>query len=305
MTHNDTTKLFDGMVIFTQVVASGSFSAAAIATNHSNSYISKEINKLEARVGVRLLNRTTRSISLTPEGEIYFEQCQQLVLDAQDAVSLLTQRNIEPKGVLKVSCPVSFAESHLQEVLSDFMFQYPEVNLVLDLNDRQVDLVQDGFDLVIRATNKLAESSLVCRKIYSCKSYTVASHGYLQRFGIPQKPEQLSEHQCLCYSNLRQPSKWFYSHPDRADVHVDVKTKLLCNSASMELAMVLAGHGICRLPEFAMEQALKDKALAILFPEYDSPSIDVYAIYPSRKHLSPKVRCFIDILVQNMPQTNK
>jgi len=307
MTHNDLisskdSKLFDGMVIFTQVVECGSFSAAAIATGHSNSYISKTLNKLEARVGVRLLNRTTRSISLTPEGQVYFEQCQQLVLDAHDAVSLLTQSHIEPKGVLKVSCPTSFAESHLQEVLSDFIHQYPEVDLVLDLNDRQVDLVQDGFDLVIRATDKLAESSLVCRKIYSCKSYTVASHGYLKRFGFPKTPEQLNKHQCICYSNLKQPSRWLFSHDERGDVHIDVNTKLLCNSASMELAMVLSGHGICRLPEFVMEQALREKKVAILFPEYNSPTIDVYAIYPSRKHLSPKVRCFIDLLVEKMPK---
>jgi DNA-binding transcriptional LysR family regulator len=304
MTHNKDTKLFDGMVIFTQVVSCGSFSGAAEATGHSNSYISKELSKLEARVGVRLLNRTTRSISLTPEGQAYYEQCQQLVFDAQDAMSLLTQSHIEPKGVLKVSCPTSFAESHLQEVMSDFMHQYPEVNLVLDLNDRHVDLIQDGFDLVIRATGKLAESSLVCRKIYSCKSYTVASHDYLKRFGTPEKPEQLKDHQCICYSNLKQASKWLFSQAGGHDSQIDVNTKLLCNSASMELAMVLAGHGICRLPAFVMEQELNDKKLVILFPEYNSPTIDVYAIYPSRKHLSPKVRCFIDLLVDKMPSVN-
>lgn len=307
MTHNNLipskdTKLFDGMVIFTQVVECGSFSGAAEATGHSNSYISKEVNKLETRVGVRLLNRTTRSISLTPEGQMYYEQCQQLVLDAHDAVSLLTQSHIEPKGLLKVSCPTSFAESHLQEIVSTFMHQYPDVNLVLDLNDRQVDLIQDGFDLVIRATDKLAESSLVCRKIYSCKGYTVASHDYLERFGTPMTPQDLSEHQCICYSNLKQPSKWPFSHVDGSESQVEVNTKLLCNSASMELAMVLAGHGICRLPEFVMEKALKTSQLTVLFPDYTSPTIDVYAIYPSRKHLSPKVRCFIDLLVQQMPK---
>jgi len=297
-------KLFDGMVIFTQVVECGSFSGAAIATGHSNSYISKTLNKLEARVGVRLLNRTTRSISLTPEGQVYFEQCQQLVLDAHDAVSLLTQSHIEPKGVLKVSCPTSFAESHLQEVVSTFMHQYPEVNLVLDLNDRHVDLVQDGFDLVIRATEQLAESSLVCRKIYSCKGYTVASHNYLKRNGVPKTVEQLKSHQCICYSNLKQANKWSYTHNDGTDSQVDVKAKLLCNSASMELSMVLADHGICRLPEFVMEKALKDNKLAILLNDYITPTIDVYAIYPSRKHLSPKVRCFIDLLVEKMPKTS-
>lgn len=305
MTHNNDSKLFDGMVIFTQVVECGSFSGAAIATGHSNSYISKTLNKLEARVGVRLLNRTTRSISLTPEGQVYYEQCQQLVLDAHDAVSLLTQSHIEPKGVLKVSCPTSFAENHLQDVMSTFMHRYPKVNLVLDLNDRHVDLVQDGFDLVIRATDKLAESSLVCRKIYSCKAYTVASHDYLKRSGVPQSPEQLSEHQCICYSNLKQAHKWVYNHNNGTDSQVEVTAKLLCNSASMELAMVLAGHGICRLPEFVMENALKDNKLAILFDDYITPTIDVFAIYPSRKHLSPKVRSFIDILVEKMPQATQ
>ncbi|ALO34153.1 LysR family transcriptional regulator [Colwellia sp. MT41] len=302
MTHNHDSKLFDGMVIFTQVVDCGSFSGAAIATGHSNSYISKTLNKLETRVGVRLLNRTTRSISLTPEGQVYYEQCQQLVFDAHDAVSLLKQSHIEPKGVLKVSCPTSFAQSHLQEVVSAFMHQYPQVNLELDLNDRHVDLVQDGFDLVIRATEQLAESSLVCRKIYSCKGYTVASHDYLKRFGVPTTVAQLSEHQCICYSNLKQANKWSYSHNNGTHSQVEVKAKLLCNSASMELAMVLAGHGICRLPEFVMEKALQQQQLVILLNDYIPPTIDVYAIYPSRKHLSPKVRCFIDLLVEKMPK---
>ena len=304
MTHNDDSKLFDGMVIFTKVIECGSFSGAAIATGHSNSYISKTLNKLEARVGVRLLNRTTRSISLTPEGQVYYEQCQQLVFDAHDAVSLLKQSHIEPKGGPKVSCPTSLAENHLQGVVSEFMHQYPEVNLVLDLNDRHVDLVQDGFDLVIRATEQLAESSLVCRKIYSCKGYTVASHDYLKRFGRPKTIEQLKSHQCICYSNAKQANKWSYSQSNGTESQVEVKAKLLCNSASMEMAMVLAGHGICRLPEFVMEQALKEEKLAILFSDYLSPIIDVYAIYPSRKHLSPKVRCFIDLLVEKMPKVS-
>ena len=302
MTHNNDSMLFDGMVIFTKIVECGSFSGAAIATGHSNSFISKSLNKLEARVGVRLLNRTTRSISLTPEGQAYYEQCQQLVIDAHDAISRLTQSHIEPKGVLKISCPTSFAENHLQDVVSDFMHQYPEVNLILDLNDRHVDLVQDGFDLVIRATDKLAESSLVCRKIYSCKAYTVASHDYLKRFGTPISPVQLSKHQCICYSNLKHPTKWGYKDATGKESQVEVTPKLLSNSACMELAMVLAGHGVCRLPEFVMEEAMRSQKLSILFSDYIAPTIDVYAIYPSRKHLSPKVRCFIDLLVEKMPE---
>jgi len=302
-TNSPVTNLFDGVVIFTQVVNSGSFSRAAELTGHSSSYVSKEINKLESRLGIRLLNRTTRSLSLTPEGKRYYEQCLQLVLDAQDATALLNQSHINPKGLLRISCPVSFSQGYLQEALSEYLRRYPEVQIELDLNDRHVDLVQDGFDLVIRATDKLAESSLVCRKIYSCKSYTVASHEYLQRFNEPSKPEQLTEHQCICYSNLKMPNRWLYKKPDGSEISIDVPTKLLCNSAQMEIAMVLADHGICRLPEFAMEQALKGDKLKILFNDYIAPTIDVYAIYPSRKHLSPKVRCFIDVLVERMPSS--
>lgn len=302
MTHNSKdSKLFDGIIIFTQVVKCGSFFKAAEVTGHSNSYISKTINKLEARLAVRLLNRTTRSLSLTPEGKVYFEQCQQLVSDAEDALNLLNQNTIQPKGVLKISCPVAFAQGYLQDFLSKYLQHYPEVELQLDLNDRRVDLIQDGFDLVIRATDQLEESSLICRKIYSCKSYTVASSNYLEAFGRPFKPEQLSEHQCLCYSNLKTPKRWHYTDHNGNDIQVDVSARLLCNSAQMELAMVKAGHGICRLPEFAMEQELKDKSLEILFTDYPEPIINVYAIYPSRKHLSPKVRCFIDLLVEHMP----
>ncbi|PHR83917.1 MAG: LysR family transcriptional regulator [Colwellia sp.] len=302
MTHNSKdSKLFDGIIIFTQVVKCGSFFKAAEVTGHSNSYISKTINKLEARLAVRLLNRTTRSLSLTPEGKVYFEQCQQLVLDAEDALGLLSQSHVQPKGLLKISCPVAFAQGYLQDFLSKYLLRYPEVELQLDLNDRRVDLIQGGFDLVIRATDQLEESSFICRKIYSCKSYTVATRDYLQRFGRPIKPEELIEHQCLCYSNLKTPKRWHYVEPNGHEIQVDVSAKLLCNSAQMELAMVKAGHGICRLPEFAMEQEIKDNSLEILFSDYPPPIINVYAIYPSRQHLSPKVRCFIDLLVEHMP----
>jgi DNA-binding transcriptional LysR family regulator len=304
MTLNDTqTNLFDGIVIFTQVVNCGSFSAAAELTGHSNSYISKEINKLESRLSVRLLNRTTRSLSLTPEGKVYFEQCQQMVFDAQDAVSLINQSNIEPRGKFKISCPVAFAQGYLQDLLFEYMQLYPDVQLDLDLNDRHVDLVQDGFDLVIRATEQLEESSLICKKIYNSKGYTVASPEYLQRFGRPRTPEQLVDHQCLCYSNLKKPTRWLYLSKDKEDISVDVPCKALCNSAQVELAMVLAGHGICRLPEFVMKQEMKAGKLEVLFTDYLAPDINVYAVYPSRKHLSPKVRCFIDLLTEKMPDS--
>ena len=302
MTSNDKdTQLFDGVVIFTHVVNCGSFTAAAEITGHSTSYISKEINKLEARLALRLLNRTTRTLSLTPEGKVYYEQCQQLVLDAQDALTLLSQSHVSPKGKFKISCPVAFSQGYLQNIILEYMRLYPEVQLELELNDRQVDLVQDAFDLVIRATGQLEESSLICKKIYTSKGLVVASKEYIERYGKPTHPSELAEHACLCYSNLKNPYRWQFTSLDKSPFFVDVKCKVLCNSAHMELAMVIAGEGICRLPEFVMEQELKEGKLEVLFNDYLAPEINVYAIYPSRKHLSPKVRCFIDLLEEHIP----
>ena len=293
-------QLFDGLVIFTQVLESGSFTAAAEATGHSTSYVSKEINRLEARLGVRLLNRTTRSISLTPEGQHFYEQCQQLVQDAEQAQAVLNQTHHEPQGVLRLSCPVVFGLNYLQPIISEYMSRYPKIALEMDFNDREVDLVQEGFDLVIRATARLEASSLISRKVYQCKAYTVASPDYLDRHGRPKHPDDLKRHRCICYTNLKSPNRWPFQDSKGGTISVDVEQTILCNNAAMELAMVLDGHGICRLPEFYMEKELQTDGLEILFPEYVPPDVEVYAVYPSRKHLASKVRLFIDLLAERL-----
>ncbi|MCL1146794.1 LysR family transcriptional regulator [Shewanella marinintestina] len=293
-------KLFDGIVIFAQVVKSGGFSAAAEALGHSTSYVSKEVNKLETRLGVRLLNRTTRSIGLTPEGEAYYQQCLQLISDAELAVGLITQDNVSPKGVLKLSCPVGFAQNHLQDIISEYINRYPNVSLELELSDQRTDVIADGYDLAIRASAHLEESSLICRKIYSSKAYTVASKEYISRHSKPHHPRELATHNGICYSNLKQPSRWDYIDTDGKPFFVDVRQKILCNNGHMQLAMVLAGHGIARLPSFYMEEALNDNRLEILFESCPNTEIDVYVVYPSRKHLSPKVRAFIDLAAERL-----
>ncbi|MDP2561172.1 LysR family transcriptional regulator [Psychrobium sp. 1_MG-2023] len=296
------TKLFDGVVIFTKVIQHQTFSAAAEATGHSTSYISKEINKLEARLGVRLLNRTTRTLSLTPEGESYYNQCQQLVFDAAHAVSNLNLGRVEPKGLLKVSCPTSFGHSHLQPILSEYLRLYPEVSLELDFNDRKVDLIEEGYDLAIRAAMSLEDSSLICKKIRDYRGYTVASPQYLEYNGRPRTPYELIKHRCMGYSNHKQPNRWVFENQEDKKVEVDVPLSILCNSAEVSLAMVLDGHGICRLPEFYMEQQLANGEVEVLFEEYHAQVISVYALYPSRKHLSPKVKCFIELLLERLGQ---
>ena len=293
-------KLFDGIVIFVQVVKSAGFSAAADALGHSTSYVSKEVNKLEARLGVRLLNRTTRSIGLTPEGDAYYQQCLQLISDAEQAIGLITQHDVSPRGVLKLSCPVGFAQQHLKPIISEYLQRYPNVSLDLDLSDKRTDVVADGYDLAIRASAQLEESSLICRKLYSCEAYTVASKDYISRHGKPHHPRELETHNGICYSNHKQPSKWDYVDHDGKHFSVDIRPKVLCNNGNMQLNLALAGHGITRLPNFYMQGELENNQLEILFDNFPSANIDVFVVYPSRKHLSPKVRAFIDLAAERL-----
>ena len=295
MTHN---RLFDGIVIFVHIVKHGGFSAAAHELGHSTSFISKALNKLEEKLEVRLLNRTTRSISLTPEGKIYYQHCLQLIDDAESAIDLVTQNDFNPKGRLKVSCPVQFAHSHLTTIIEKYLSRYPNVNVDLNLSDRHLDVIGDGYDLVIRATAQLDESSLICRKIYSAKGYTVAAKAYLDRHGLIYHPRELSKHQCICYSNLKFPTKWDYLEKDGRHFVVDVKDKITCNDGNMLLSMALAGQGVVRLPDFYLNEHINNGNLTVLFADLPTKPIDVFAIYPSKQHLSPKVRAFIDLITE-------
>ncbi|MDP5214132.1 LysR family transcriptional regulator [Pseudoalteromonas tunicata] len=295
-------QLFDGIEIFVQVVKCGSFNAAASVLSHSSSHISKEISKLESRIGVRLMNRTTRSLSLTPEGEAYFQQCVQLISDAEQAVSLITADDVQPKGTLKISCPIGFSQQYLQSVIAQYLDMYPNVTLEWDLSDKRIDLIADGYDLAIRASEQLVESSLICKRVFHCKAHVVVSKGYIEKYGRPHHPRELAAHHCICYSNLKMPGRWDFVERDGTPFQVDVRQKVRCNNGQMQLALVQAHQGITRLPAFYLNDALQSGELEVLFCDYKEPEVNVYAIYPSRKHLSPKVRCFIDLLSSSFAQ---
>ncbi|WP_305817185.1 LysR family transcriptional regulator [Photobacterium leiognathi] len=293
MTNN---QLFDGIALFVQVVKSGGFGAAAQAMGHSNSYVSKEIVKLENRLGVRLLNRTTRSISLTPEGKSYYQECLQLISDAEQAVAHITQSTVAPKGTLKISCPVWFGKHYLKDVFSAYLARYPDVVIDLDMSDKAIDVIGDGYDLVIRASAKLDESSLICKRIYSSRICTVASPEYIAKHGRPINPTELSSHHCFCYSNLKKSNIWDYMDKAGNQTSVEVHQRIRSNNTEMSLALVCNGDGIIRLPEFYIEQQIKTGEFILLFEDYVFPMVDVYALYPTRKHLASKVRCFLDLI---------
>jgi DNA-binding transcriptional LysR family regulator len=294
------TKLLDGIVIFVEVINAGSFTKAAERNGHSTSYISKEITKLEDRLGVRLMNRTTRSISLTPEGESYFQQCQQIVDDAEQAELLVNQKQITPKGLIKISCPVSFGLSHVRPIIAQFLALYPQISLSLDLSDRKVDVVGEGFDVVIRATNKLEDSSLICRHLLRSHGETICSPEYIVKHGKPLHPHELSQHQTISYTNLATPNSWSYQTKAGETITADISSKVLTNSPEMELELALAGQGITRMPKFNLGNKIESGQLVTLFDDYQKMEINVYLVYASRKHMSAKVRSFIDYVLAEL-----
>jgi DNA-binding transcriptional LysR family regulator len=292
------TDLLDGMVIFAEVVNAGSFTRAADNTGHSTSYISKEINKLEQRLGVRLMNRTTRTQHLTAEGELFYQQCQQIIADANEVQSALLGQQQQASGNLRISCPYSLGITRLQPLFAGFMACHPQVTLDVDMNNRKVDVIADGFDIVIRATAQLEDSSLISRRIMRSRSVTLASPSYLQQYGTPVHPHELAQHQCLTYSNLKYPRLWHYKNQYGMEVSVEVESRMSINSSEVELAMCCAGLGIARMPEFVLDDQLQTGELIELFADYQVSPIDIYLIYPSRKHMSAKVRSFIDYVVE-------
>ncbi len=293
-------KLLDGITAFVEVVSSGSFTNAANNSGHSTSYISKEITKLEQRLGVRLLNRTTRSLGLTAEGEAYYQQCQQIVEDALSAEQLMGGRQSEPQGLLKISCPASIGLSRLSKILPKFSEQYPKVELEVDLSDHKVDLISEGFDLVIRASKKLDDSSLISRRFARYPIATVASPEYIKKHGKPSHPSELSEHKTIGYSNVKPSDVWQYIDADNEVKTVNVNNVLVTNNSSLELAHAVAGQGVVSLPKFCFSDEIETGKLIELFTDLPKTYVDVFLVYPTRKHLSSKVRAFIDFIVEQL-----
>lgn len=285
------------MDTFVRVVDAGSFSAAADKLGRSKSFVSKQVSELEDRLGARLLNRTTRSLSLTDVGRVYYARCQQIVADAEEAVREITESNARPRGVLRLSAPVSFGLGYLADVLPEFLERNPELTLDIELNDRVVDIVADPYDLALRI-GQLGDSSLIARQIATARGRTVASPGYWNAHGRPEHPDQLRGHRCITYSNMRTPARWDYLDKNAKQISVDIDVLVECNSGELETALAVKGLGVTRVPEFACARELAAGTLEPVLEAYCGSSIGVYAVYPHRRHLPPKVRAFVDFLVE-------
>lgn len=289
------TKLLDGIVVFAGVVEDGGFSAAAKRLGHTTSHVSKSVAALERRLGVRLLNRTTRSVSLTDDGRAYYDRCRVILDVAEEATALAEERRVTPTGILRLNAPVSFGLSHLSRLLPAFLATYPEVTLDVELNDRMVDIVAEGFDLAIRI-GALDESSLISTRLGQSRGVVVATPDYWDRHGRPSRPSDLRHHACISYSNLAAPQDWVFQTAPGIEETVKVPIRALANSAELETAFALAGTGVTRLPAFTCQAEIDAGELEIVLADYETAPMGIFAVYPHRAHLSVKVRAMVDFL---------
>jgi DNA-binding transcriptional LysR family regulator len=281
---------------FTKVVQQGSFAAAAREMQLSRSAVSKYVIDLEQELGVQLLVRTTRSASPTENGQAYYERCLAILADLEEADVTVTRLQAEPRGILRVNAPMSFGTLHLGPALSDFMERYAELQIQLILSDQQIDPVQEGFDVTLRIAD-LPSSSLIARKIAPAHRVVCASPSYLQRRGTPQRPSDLREHDCLTYGHLATGKQWKLTGPD-GEHWISIPWTLCTNNAEVLCDAAVRGRGIALLPTFIAAAELRRGSLQTILESYEAPEISIYAIYPETRHLSVKVRLFIDFLIE-------
>jgi DNA-binding transcriptional LysR family regulator len=281
---------------FVKVVQSGSLAAAARELRLSRSAISKYIIDLEAALGVQLLVRTTRSASPTENGLAYYERVTAILAEIEDADADVGRLHAEPRGILRVNAPMSFGTLRLGKAIAEFMEKYPDLRIELILSDEVVDPVQHGFDVTLRIAD-LPSSSLVARKIAPAPRVICASPSYLQRRGTPLHPNDLRGHDCLAYGHLATGNQWKFTGPD-GDHAIQVAWTLCTNNAEVLRDAAVKGRGIALLPTFIAGADLRSGALTTVLDDYKAPALTIYAVYPPTKHLSVKVRVFIDALVE-------
>lgn len=281
------------MKIFVHVVETGSFSAASERMGLSRAAVSQYVSQLESHLGGRLLNRTTRRVSTTESGRLYFERCKEILshlAEADGAVSGLTQ---QPRGTLRISVPTNFAPRHLVPLVSQFTQTYPEVKVDMTSSNRHVDLVDEGYDLAIRISN-MTDSELVAQRLTRCRHVIFASPDYLAKHNTPTTPDDLLHHDCLLYAHTAG-AIWPF-HKNGSDHSVKVPHVFKSNDPDILLQAAVAGMGVCMMPTFIVCDEIRSGALKMILEEYETLEMQVYAVYPSRNFLPAKTRLFVDFL---------
>jgi DNA-binding transcriptional LysR family regulator len=284
------------MRTFRRVVELGSFTAAARDLAISNAGVSKHVAELESELGVTLLTRTTRRIALTETGRAYFERCQQILDDIAEAETATAALQAAPRGLLRVTVPMSFGLLHIAPAIAGFMERYPDLRIDLQLNDRVADLVEEGLDIALRVRTVLEDSSLIARRLCFVERVLCASPRYLARQGTPRALADLAQHRCLTFALSPTPNEWSFDTKDGI-ARVRVESALIATNSLALREAVLRGAGIALIPTFVIGPDLKSGALVRLLPVLEPARQTLFALYPPNRHLAPKVRVFLDFLV--------
>jgi DNA-binding transcriptional LysR family regulator len=287
------------MKSFRRVIELGGFRPAARDLGRSIAAVSKQVSDLEAELGATLITRTTRRLALTEVGQAYYERCTHLLDELAETEAAVASLQSAPRGLLRVNAPMSFGLLHIAPALPAYMERCPDVRIDLVMNDRAVDLVEEGFDAAVRVRTSLADSSLIVRRLAPVRRVLCASPGYLERHGHPVGPEDLVRHRCLIYSLSTSPVEWSFAPQGTGELQkVKVQPYLIANSSIALREALLAGSGVAPVPTFVVGPDIAAGRLKPLLPGFAMPMQSVFALYPPARHLSPKVRSFVDFLAE-------
>ena len=289
--------------VFGQVVERGGFSAAGRHLNMSVTMVSNHVQALEDRLGVRLLNRTTRKVSLTDIGKEYYERSRQVLTDLEEADQIAGAQQATPQGQLRIYANAIMAR-FLNPVMGDYLARYPQVSIDLTAGEAMVDMIEQGYDLVIRTTQP-QDSSLIVRRLASWRHILCCAPSYLEKHKTPATPTDLADHNCIRYAFYPFGAEWRFEGPDGSIVSAPIKGNLITNNAETLRTFVLEGHGIFLVPSFLLADELARGQLVRLLPDYRPIEFVINAVYANRSHLPAKIRIFLDMMAERFAQYRK
>ena len=293
---------FENMRTFIRVVEAGSISGAADRLGVAKSAVSRRLKELEGHLGAELFHRTTRRMNLTDSGRAFYHQSVRILEDVLEAELATSQAHGTLKGSLKIALPSTFGLMHMGPAINEFLQEHPQIEFDLDFNDREVDLIQEGFDLAIRIAN-LPDSSLIARRLAPIKTVMCASPSYLERMGEPRTPDELVEHRCLAYSLLRDFEYWHLTDSRGKAVRIKIHPYIKASTGEFLKDAAVEGLGIILVPSFIAYKEIEHGALVPVLRDYKPPRLEAYAIYPQTRHLSRRVRVFVDFLIKRFKGT--
>ncbi|WP_461538168.1 LysR substrate-binding domain-containing protein [Spongorhabdus nitratireducens] len=288
-------QLWAGVVEFIAVAESHSFTAAAKRLNTSTAHVSRQVSNLEERLAIKLLYRTTRKVSLTEEGTVYYHHCRLALDGLEEAERAVSSLNDKPRGIIRMTAPVTYGEQFIMPVIIEYMQQHPDIEVICNLTNQQIDLLEGSYDLAIRL-GALPDSSMIARRLTSRTRFVCASPEYIERQGMPHTLSELGQHNCLVGNN----SHWQFTENGKAR-SIRVHGSLTCSSGYTLLNAALKGIGLIQLPSYYVGDAIASGSLRKVLQQYQEPEENIWALYPQNRHLSPKVRRLVELLEQRLP----